>query len=287
LYIPEEWQGTAGAKGVFTTGKADLDNGGEVGTNEGFAYARAIGPMPWEGAFSVGQLSGGYSDYNWGGKTRFFEGQAAEDPFDNFESYRATGAMLQGFAPEWGLAGALSLSYSAETGANLNDGRGTLYGLGGWYRWDDGFLFDEDTMFLALGAVASDAPATRGRDWSFFPAIQMIWNIGPQTEFFILGNQAMLIHTFADFWRVALSARYESFTFRTEQDGAYDTKVVATDSYAPVMLNVIYQPSMNFDIRVGVGALVGRMITVDYGPEDEKDKVDAQPAFKLQFIWYF
>ena len=64
-------------------------------------------------------------------------------------------------------------------------------------------------------------------------------------------------------------------------------KAVANDRYFPLMLRTTHQFSENFDLTSGVGVDLGRMITIDYGDRDGKDRVDPQVYFQLSAILYF
>lgn len=288
LGLPEEWQGNAGVEGNFSP-RADLDDDGEVGSTDLFSYVRGTGPLPWMGGYGIGQLHMKYRDYDWDDDTRFFRPNNSDEPFDNSVSYRATWVQMQGLSEEgYGIAGALSLGYTAETDADLEDGRSVLYGLGGFYSWTDGAIFEDDDLILAAGVVASDNEDVNDRDTTIFPGIQAMWTIDEGTEVFLLGNTLTVWYTFADHWRAQFYTAYETSTFRTDQSLKKNgDKAMATDTFVPVMLRAVYQPTEYFDIIGGVGVNVGRMITVDYGTRDEKDQVDIAPAFTLRVNFYF
>jgi hypothetical protein len=115
-----------------------------------------------------------------------------------------------------------------------------------------------------------------------------MWTIEEGTEVFLLGNTLTVNYTFADHWRAQFYSAYETSTFRTDQSlKPNGDKAMATDTFVPVMLRAQYQPTEYFDIIGGIGVNVGRMITVDYGTRDEKDRVDMAPAFTLRVNFYF
>jgi hypothetical protein len=288
LGLPEEWQGTAGAEASFAP-RTDLNEDGEMGSTELFSFVRGTGPMPWEGGFAITQFNMRYTDYDWDDDTRFFRKDNSDEPFDNMMQYRATWVQLQGLSEEgYGIAGVVSLGYSAETDADLEDGRSVFYALGGFMFFDDGVAFEDDSLMLAAGVAFADTIDVNDRDTTIFPGVQAMWTINDGTEVRLLANTLTLWYTFADHWRASFYTAYETTTFRTDQSLKKNgDKAVANDTYVPVMLRAHYQPTEYVDIIGGIGANLGRMITVDYGTRDEKDRVDTALAFELGVNFYF
>lgn len=262
--------------GVIHQLDADLDGGGSYSVTRasieaGISYA--TGPRNSFG------LSLGYSrdDYSFDGTA----GLAASDPWGSINEYRISAPMRMGFDERINAFAIPSLRWSAESGGDLGDGMTAGLIAGANYR-----VSERLTIGPGFGVFDEIEDSV-----SAFPILLIDWKI---TETLSLetggglgatrGPGLQIKSTALDDWTIGLGARYETYRFRLDDDGAV-ADGVGEEKGVLTYLSATYSPNPGVSLSALAGFEVGSKLRLENqtGQAISSDDADPAPFIGLAF----
>jgi hypothetical protein len=223
----------------------DLDRGGEFGMD---AWTVLVGAdRAWSPDLRLG-LSAGYGerDYRFDGERGF----AGLDPWSDIRDARISANASWKVDERWNVFVVPTLRWSAERGANLDDGR-----FGGVIAATSYKVNDRLSIGPGFGVFSELEDSV---DW--FPILAIDWRFA---EDFALrtgrgfgasrGPGLTLDWTPTDRWEVSLGARYEKVRFRLDSDGLAPNGI-GQETSIPVYLGATrrFGPNLSLSLVAGV-----------------------------------
>ncbi len=211
-----------------------------------------------------------YDQYDFSGAG----GLGALDPWDDIHTLQA-GAMLRWMPDDtWTVFAAPTIRFSAEHGADLDDGVHGGGFVGFSYRFSDRL-----TLGPGVGALTQIED-----DVSVFPVILIDWKI---TDDLTLrtgrglgasqGPGLVLAWAFAEHWELTVGGRYESRRFRLADDGPVPGGVGEESSF-PLYGGITWAPSEDLSLSVLGGLSFAGSLELDSPSGAGVAKQDYDPA---------
>jgi hypothetical protein len=203
-----QWEGQIA---VLHRADSDLDTGGKTNINRSYASLSASTRLNEQSRFG---LSFGYGEdrYDFSGNGSF----AGLDPWDRERQARISASMFYKINDRWTAYGIPSLSFNAEKGASMEDGRTAGLLAGASYRFSE-------TLTLGPGIGVFEQIE---EDASFIPVLIVDWQITDNLSLetgrgFAASRGPGLQFRWqpVEDWQFSAGARYEKRRFRLDDQG--------------------------------------------------------------------